>query len=1052
MKPLLLTMSAFGSYAGKQTVNFEKIDHGLILITGDTGAGKTTIFDAVIFALYGESSGGSRKGTMMRSHYASDDAETYVELKFRVRDIDYVICRSPNYSRTSKRKNKNGEFSSVSVQERVSLIMPDGKEVPGNVKEINQRVQEIIGIDRNQFSQIAMIAQGEYLKLLHAPSKERKEIFSKIFPTGIYFRIQQLLKENNRTLYEKLEDNKKLYEHELNQIAFSEENIRKEEWEALLPFSETKSNELLELLEFMIEETQETEQYLKKQEYENYRQQLELQKLLKQAEDNNKLFDKQEAVKKELLQLLSQKEDQNEKTSRLQSAKRAMQMVPVENRYLEKKAEHEQTVVRIKELEEKCRQYLCKHEQAEKEWKIIEGKLKEKVPELTTALTRLFDMMPAYEELEEKQIKLQAEYKKELFTQEEAEKIKERLKNIEQKMNVLFTEQEKLAESSLKKQENEQKISRLKEQKIIFAELSEIAEKLPGLRQELAFKQEELKNTHIRYRASCSEFDEKNKSFISAQAGILAEDLEEGVPCPVCGSKTHPEKAVLEVSDITELQVEHAKQKRDKLEQELSRKTEEAGKAAEICKTQESLLQKLGKQEWGLSFQIEKTDELLKESIAKCGQEMEAADMQLKKACKEVLKFEKNKAELEQGREEKERLLIEYQHDLEEFQILQIENQGLRKEIEHISKKLYYPAKEAAQKAYKQYASEKKRIESEAEKAKQTVEELSRILSEQNSELRFEQEKERKAAAVSQQLYQEFEQELLKQGFAEKERYQSAKRSLSEIEAWEVQIKNYEQALLKLQTINEEYLKQTENKEKADTEIWKQKIIAADASRKALQDKITGVSGILVKNIKSKEVIQILLKERESLLGEYQLMNHLCTTANGEIKGSVRLDFQTYVQRQYFKQMIFRANKRLSYMTDGQFLLQCRELETLGKQGEAGLDLDVYSVATGKTRDVKTLSGGESFMAALSMALGMADVIQNTAGKIQLDMMFIDEGFGSLDEVSRNRSIQILQELAGEKRLIGIISHVTELKEQIERKLIVKKTEKGSTIRMEMEG
>ena len=173
-------------------------------------------------------------------------------------------------------------------------------------------------------------------------------------------------------------------------------------------------------------------------------------------------------------------------------------------------------------------------------------------------------------------------------------------------------------------------------------------------------------------------------------------------------------------------------------------------------------------------------------------------------------------------------------------------------------------------------------------------------------------------------------------------------------------------------------------------------------------------------------------------------MQNLNQTAGGNLTGSAKIDFESYVQRQYFRKIIFRANQRLVQMSGNQFLLKCRDLDALGTRGNVGLDLDVYSVVTGTVRDVRTLSGGESFMAALAMALGLSDIIQSMAGGIRLQMMFVDEGFGSLDEYSREQAMNVLSELAGGDQLIGIISHVTELKENIEQQLIVRKGKKGS--------
>ena len=286
-------------------------------------------------------------------------------------------------------------------------------------------------------------------------------------------------------------------------------------------------------------------------------------------------------------------------------------------------------------------------------------------------------------------------------------------------------------------------------------------------------------------------------------------------------------------------------------------------------------------------------------------------------------------------------------------------------------------------------------------------------------------------------------------GFDTQESYLEAKKTPEIMGKWEKELDAYEKELLKSRTICSQLKEQIKGRERIDPEPFREKEQVLTERQKRFQKEEAKTSGILSRLIQSYETLTRLWKEREVLEEEYKLYHDLFQTANGKL--SVSLDFQTFVQRQYFNQMIQAANKRLKDMTDGQFLLKCRELDALGRQGEVGLDLDVYSMTAGKVRDVKTLSGGESFMAALAMALGMSDIIQSTAGNVSMDALFIDEGFGSLDEDSRMKSVRILKELAGERRLFGIISHVTELKEQIGKKLLVEKGERGSKIRWDID-
>ena len=265
MKPKLLTMSAFGSYGGVTQIDFERAGTGLFLITGDTGAGKTTIFDAISFALYGAASGAGREGAMLRSQYAPEDAETWVELTFEDKGQDYTIRRSPAYTRLSKRKNKDGAYTATSVAPKASLLLPDGSEMSGRIREIDEKIRAIVGVDRDQFSQITMIAQGEYIRLLHASSKERKEIFSRIFHTGIYGRIQQKLREADRTLYGRLEDNKTRCEEVIRQVTVprTEEAVApewEERWQSLKERYRTNGAELLAFLHQLSEESRRIEE------------------------------------------------------------------------------------------------------------------------------------------------------------------------------------------------------------------------------------------------------------------------------------------------------------------------------------------------------------------------------------------------------------------------------------------------------------------------------------------------------------------------------------------------------------------------------------------------------------------------------------------------------------------------------------------------------------------------------------------------------------------------------------------------------------------------
>lgn len=442
----------------------------------------------------------------------------------------------------------------------------------------------------------------------------------------------------------------------------------------------------------------------------------------------------------------------------------------------------------------------------------------------------------------------------------------------------------------------------------------------------------------------------------------MAAVLEEGMPCPVCGSTKHPNKAVCPEENVSQQWVEEAKNIRGRLEKQRS-------EAVQICiRSQENFRQK------------------------------------------EQLWLEKK----ERWKEISENL------GMDKPDIAQTDFEG----------SLYNSARSQ---------NEPEMIQRKLEMMQEEIHTLEGIL---QAELKNAEDKEKEVN----QKQSDYIQIQKKEGFLSEEEYLKVKKIIPEIENWERKMKEYEQALLQARTNKKTYDSLTKEKQPVDTTVWKAEAERITAAQKLNNKEEVTVSADRQRNQQVLKNLKELWKKREMLEKEYGIIRTLYQTANGKLSGTAGVDFQTFVQRRYFDQMIQAANRRLKYMTDGQFLLQCREMNALGKQGEVGLDLDVYSVVTGKTRDVKTLSGGESFMAALSMALGMADIIQNTAGNVRVDMMFLDEGFGSLDDDARLRAIRILQELAGNKRSIGIISHVTELKEQIEQKLVVKKDEHGSRI------
>lgn len=1044
MKPLKLIMSAFGSYGGTEIVDFEKISHGIFLITGDTGAGKTTIFDAVSFALFGETSGQRREPSMMRSQYAPEDEETYVSFTFSERGEIYEINRSPSYTRISKRKNKNGEYTGVLVPAKAALFLPDGSEYPGNLRDINLKLQEIIGVDQNQFSQIAMIAQGDYLKLLHASSKERKEIFSRIFNTGIFSRIQMKLKDKNHLYYGKLEDNRKLCIHELKHMEFLEDSKYLSAWQELLEFKETKTEEIRDFLNQVLEEIQDKEQKLHEEQEKTGNLLLETKSHFSLAEEVNKLFDVLGEAQKRMILLEDQRESWQQQKEQLKKAGLAEKISGAAGQLSEKNREYENSLQRTELLKKELETLAQRLETVKIDAEDRKKTAHREIPGLQANINRLQEAMPLYARWKEawnvyEQLKKEEREADTLLKGFEAE-----LKECKNRM----THHESRKEA-LEKTANE--LTAVIQRKHELTERQQALENLQSswkdyLKDQVKTEQSQAAAAKAQkdYIQAEAIYNDRYNVFLALQAGIMADTLIEGNPCPVCGSTHHPEKASLSHDAVTQDMVEQAKKTRNQADDLRSIAVEASIKALESCRHQEEYIKKETKKWLKDDLPFHQLESRLTEEINQ-GELLLAKVKEREKASQEADQCLK---ELLENIKADRKKLDELEPQIEEvrnaWQEKNLKASASLVQINQLKERLPYPEEKAAADQIKLLQNRINELQESVDSVNEQYRNMTEEVKEKNGRLSSEMENLESRKLLAKKAAADYKEALKAMGFESEEAYQEAKQSAHIMEQWEKEIENYENDLLRSRTILEQYLKQTKGRERIDLLPWKEKAEALYEKQKQQQKEESTIAGIRSKMRQAYETLNRLWKEREQLEEEYGLYHNLYRTANGKL--AVSLDFQTYVQRQYFNQMIQAANRRLKEMTDGQFLLKCREFEALGKQGEVGLDLDVYSMATDKVRDVKTLSGGESFMAALAMALGMSDIIQRTAGNVSMDALFIDEGFGSLDEESRMKAVRILRELAGERRLIGIISHVTELKEQIGKKLIVKKNEKGSRI------
>ena len=914
MRPLKLKISAFGPYAGTQTFDLEKLGtNGIYLITGDTGAGKTTIFDAITYALYDEASGNNRDPQMFRSKYAEPETPTEVEFVFSYAGKEYKVKRNPEYERPSLRGNKL-----TTQKAEAELILPDGRVVTKR-KEVNEKIEEIMGINRNQFLQIAMIAQGDFLKLLLASTEDRMRIFRRIFKTGLYEKLQDKLKSESHELDNRCKEMKNSIRQYIGGIACDENDVLS------LEVSKAKNDallitEVLELLEKLV--GQDEEQYTALQ------------------ENSRKLEEELGAIKVKLDRM---------------------------------KAREQAQAALIKEKENRvtARGMLKMRQEA------FEAEEK-RIPEresLAAEKTKIEEEYPTYDRLDEIAGQLAAGMSELEGKQKELEKAEKDCNDRETAIEALKQELESLSgagEGLVKLNAQKEKAEERKKQ---FAEFADGLRDYDDRKSNLLVLQAEYKKESDAYAQANSEYEAKNRAFLDEQAGILAERLEEGKACPVCGSTHHPAIAHKSAEAPSEAELKKARNMADAARKTAENCSSKCSTAKGLCEAKQQEVTRLADKLWS-------------------GLSLEAAKDRLPQEC------EKLETEL--------RTLTE--------QIAAEEKKVLRRD--KLSKAL--PEKERELKVQSEACSKLKNT-IEAERA--TLETKKAQYEENRKGLRFagRKEAEEKAGAVAKAV-----QSMQKAYETARSNKEEAGKALAGVDAAIKQLKEQLAAGCDSNKEEEQAKQQSLNEQKTNVDAMVRTVYSRISNNKSILANIRDGAGALT--------------ETEN---RFKWMKALSDTANGTLSGKEKIKLETYIQMHYFDRILARANTRFMIMSGGQYEL--KRQETGNNQSQSGLDLDVIDHYNGTERSVKTLSGGESFKASLSLALGLSDEIQASAGGVRLDTMFVDEGFGSLDDESLDQAMKALMNLADGNRLVGIISHVTELKSRIDKQIVVRKEKSGGS-------
>lgn len=901
MKPISIELSAFGPYKDKVIIDFTKIgENGIFLITGDTGAGKTTIFDAIVFALYGDVSGSNRQVNTVRSDFADSDTKTYVSLQFSHKGKTYLVTRNPQYERP---KSRGDGFT---LQASDASLEVDGELLTSGVNNVDNKIREILGIDVRQFKQISMLAQGEFLKILFANSDSRTEIFRKIFDTYVYEDITKKLKSKQSEAFMSLSKYKTQFLTNVNNVKW---NI---EPDFISNLSDKNVynyiNDILELLEKEVEVNKEDTKRVNKEVEALEKKVKDSEIRIQESEKINSNFIKlEELLEKEKTQN-EQKSFYNDKQTEIDVAQRVqIDVFPKEQLY-------RKTVNEIAELED--------------------------------------------------EINSNNELLKKLSKKEEEYKLKDinvlKLKEVLQEYNVHMQEFESTC------QEREKVLNVEAENK----------------NREIASKEFEIINNE--YRLIEDRYRIEEDKFYRGQAGILAQNLEEGKPCPVCGSVCHPNVAekseALSKEELDLLKIEKENKERQK--------AEASEKIAVIVTKIDTLMNALNYDSSKMTL-AEYVDEISKSCVMQ--------ESNIKSKFEEASKLYLDVAE--------EELTIEKfnQDDFEKF-------------------------KEKYEEDKKEYL---KQFTSSNTKKEQFVKLLDNKMVEQDK------------------LKLEYEAAYTLLGFESEAEYKES--VLDEEVILEIQelIKKYNNECIEVATRIKELKENLKNKEKIDIDKDKAEYEILADNLKKLKNKQIDLNSRYTTN---KDIFKLLKINSDEILNQSELyvtLEELYRTASGTLSGKRRIEFEQYVQATYFDMILMEANKRLVKMTSNRFEL-VRKIQSNKLSEKIGLDLEVIDNYTGKRRDVKSLSGGESFKAALALSLGVSDVIQSYSGGVVVDTLFIDEGFGSLDTESREQAINTLNMLTDNDKLIGIISHVTELKERIDKKIIVEKTANGSKVSFEV--
>lgn len=1002
MMPISLTLSAFGPYPDTITIDFESFqEDGLFLITGPTGSGKTMIFDAMIFALYGKTSGQIRQTDSLRCDHALNEIPTFVEFSFSLHQQNYTIKRNPKYYLEGKKTPK---------QPSALLTLPDGKMVEG-IKEVNQKMISLLGVDDQQFKQICMIAQGEFTKLIMASSDEREKVLRELFHSETYQKLEEKLKVHLKTYQEK-------YDLLLNKRKDLMQELQVEDHQEYL----SKQTKLIA--------SQQKEYDDLKKDLDQKKEQLQLYRL-----QNQRLIQLKD-LKQQFQDLKKQENDYQKLNKTVDTLKKAQETNYLYISYIKQqkklqtlKLNQEDFLKQLKKLEKDYQEKKVQADSLDYKQQTKE-KLQNQIQETKQLINQIYQYQNDYQNLQtlKQQYRMLDEEHK-LFL-----KKKEKFENgLQRDQERIQSEQQVQSKYELIKQQ----YVRLNEQKVKVHQLSDYYDQILKLNENKSDLQEEYTVVEKQVDHEKMQYNKMEKLYFRKQAGIFALQLKEDQPCPICGSLHHPHPAQIEKEDIT----------KEKLDQQAKKVKQQEHRLQDIL--QKILLsnqkkEMLVKQTKQLSSELNIQEEISKEifikeldHLSKDEKRMKKEYLELQDELKYIQKLKKSVALSLKDMSTYESKELKQAQSLENIQVQihqlsgKLDDSLRQYEIGEVNKNY-----QQVQKEYRQLSLEIETIQQDYEKVKNKYLEIKTKISSLNQQIIQEQE-------IYDELDNKYHTAL--DAFINEEEFLNLKTQINQISILE---KKYQDYLISLKSLNEQIIS-LENEVKDSTYV---DLSSLSETIKEVNQQLREKNDDLEKlkidySLKEKMIkdIQKINQQLEKDEDTYQRYLDLYNLASG--KNNARVSIERYVLATYFENMLIYANVIMKQLSQGRYQLLRKDDAGKGRS-QQGLELDVFDQESGNIRSIKTLSGGESFKAALSLALGLSRMVQDYAGGIELNTLFIDEGFGSLDSQSLDQAMNCLMELHHENKLIGIISHVSDLKDRIERQLVVERKQKQSVIQM----